>query len=100
MTAKEAFLAAVEGVIASCLIPVPSAPLMALSDAIAAGTEAIENTADNVAELELLWDVYDAAEAVEWSFWPEGEFGSRQALVHPDTVQTLADALHAYRSEK
>jgi len=39
MTAKEEFLGAVEEVVARCLIPVPSAPLRALSEAVAAGTD-------------------------------------------------------------
>ena len=98
MTAKTAFLAAVEDVVARCLIPVPSAPLMALSEALAAGTEAVESGAETGEELERLWEVYDAAENLEWSFWPLMEFGSTEALAHPDTIQALADALHAYRA--
>lgn len=39
MTAKEAFLGAVAEVVARCLIPMPSGPLMALSEAVAAGTD-------------------------------------------------------------
>ena len=97
MTAKTAFLSAVEDVVARCLIPVPSAPLRALSEAVAAGTEAVESGTETGEELERLWEVYDAAENLEWSFWPDTDFGSTEALVHPDTVQSLADALHAYR---
>ena len=40
MTAKTAFLAAVEDVVARCLIPVPSAPLRALSEALGAAYDA------------------------------------------------------------
>lgn len=98
MTAKEAFLGAVEGVVARCLVQVPSAPLMALGEAVAAGTEAIESGDETMAELELLWEVWDAAEGLDWSFWPATDEGSQQALVNADTVQALADVLHAYRA--
>jgi len=98
MTAKTAFLAAVEDVVARCLIPVPSGPLMALSEAVAAGTEAIESGTETVEELERLWDIYDAAEGLDWSFWPETDYGSTEALISISSVQSLADALHAYRA--
>ena len=98
MTAKTAFLAAVEDVVARCLVPVPSAPLRALSEAVAAGTEAVESGTETGEELERLWEVYDAAENLDWSFWPGTDEGSQQALVNADTVQALADALHAYRA--
>jgi len=39
MTAKEVFPGDVEAVVVSCLIPVQSAPLRALSEAVAAGTD-------------------------------------------------------------
>jgi len=97
MTAKEAFLGAVAEVVARCFIPVPSGPLMALSEAVAAGTEAIENGTETVEELERLWDVWDAAEGLDWNFWPATHEGSRAAIVNQDTVLALADALHAYR---
>lgn len=97
MTAKEAFLGAVECVVSRCLVPVPSAPLMALSESVAAGTEAIENDTEFADDFELLLEIYDAAESVEWNFWPDGEFGSLEALANPDTVQALADALEVYR---
>jgi len=84
--------------VARCLIPVPSAPLMALSEAAAAGTEAIESGTETVEELERLWDIYDAAEGLDWSFWPETDYGSRAAIVNQDTVLALADALHAYQA--
>lgn len=94
MTAKIAFLAAVDDVVARCLIPVPSAPLVALSEAIAAGTEAVESDTEYADDLERLWDIYDAAENVSLSW---NDFGQEQALVEPHAVQALADALHVYR---
>jgi len=95
MTAKMAFLAAVETVVARCLVPVPSAPLMALSEAIAAGAEAVESDTDDAGELERLWDLYDAAENVGLSW---NDFGKEQALVDPCAVQVLADALQSYKA--
>lgn len=97
MTAKEAFLGVVDDVVASCLIPVPSSPLMALGEAVSAGTEAIESGDETMAELELLWDVWDAAEGLDWSFYPENDYDSRKALISIHSVHSLADALHAYR---
>jgi len=97
VTAKEAFLGAVEDAVARCLVPVPSAPLMALGEAVAAGTEAIESGTETATELELLWDVWDAAEGLDWSFYPENDYGSQSALVSIHSVHSLADALHAYR---
>ena len=98
MTAKTAFLAAVEDVVARCLVPVPSAPLMALSEALATGTESVESGAETGEELERLWEVWDEAEGLDWSFWPETDYGSTEALISSSSVQSLADALHAYRA--
>jgi len=96
VTAKNAFLGVVEDVVARCLVPVPSAPLMALGEAVAAGTEAIESGTETATELELLWEVWDAAEGLDWSFYPENDYASREALISISSVQSLADALHAY----
>lgn len=92
MTAKTAFLAAVEDVVAQCLFPVPAWPLEALSEAIAAELDSSDT--ESADELELLWNLFDAAEnaTVSWE-----SFGQEQALVDSAVIQCLADALHAYR---
>jgi len=97
VTDKEAFLGAVENVVARCFIPVPSAPLMALSeavDSIAADLDVQSRTMEADA---LLYDVFCAAEDLDWSFWPETDYGGTEALISISAIQSLADALHAYR---
>lgn len=92
MSDKTAFLAAVETVVAQCLFPVPAWPLEALSEAIGAEIDASDT--ESADELEQLWNLFDAAEntTVSWE-----SFGQEQALVNSAVIQSLADALHAYR---
>lgn len=93
MTAKTAFLADAETVVAQCLFPVPAWPLEALSEAL--GSEIDNSDTESADELELLWDIFDAAEnaTVSWQC-----FGKGQALVDSAAIQCLSDALHTYRS--
>ena len=91
-----ALVSAAESVVDQCLIPVPTAPLVAMNQACTA-LENDETDARHDADDHPIWALASACDDVEWSFWPEGEYGSRQAMVDLGWVQQLADALEEYR---
>ena len=43
-----------------------------------------------------MWELQDAAGAMEWDFYPPTEEDSPQALVDPRAVYDLKDALQSY----
>lgn len=94
---KAAFLAIAENAVAQCLIPVPSVPLMELGEAVARIFDVLEADSRTMDADERLMEVWIAAHNVGWTFWPNNEFGSRQALVNSESLRQLADALAAYR---
>ncbi len=89
-------VAAAESVVDQCLIPVPTGPLVFLSAACSA-LENDETDARYDSEDDPIWALLSACQDVDWSFWPEHEYGSRQAIADPGRVQELADALEEYR---
>ena len=89
-------VAAAESVVDQCLIPVPTAPLVAMNQACTA-LENDETDARHDADDHPIWALASACEDVEWSFWPEGEYGSRRAIADPVRIQELAKALAEYR---
>jgi len=91
-------VASAESVVDQCLIPVPTGPLVFLS----AACSALENDEtdaryDSEEEEHPIWALASVCEDVEWGFWPEHEYGSRQAIADPGRIQQLADALAEYR---
>lgn len=87
-----ALVSAAESVVDHCLVPVPAMPLMQMGEAVA-GMESVETANDD----HPIWALASACEDVEWSFWPEGEYGSRRAIADPVRIQELAKALAEYR---
>lgn len=90
MNAKERFLDAVQSVVDQCFVTVPSAPLLELTQALEADLETIDGE-----ELDLMWELQDAAGSMEWDFYPPTE-NSPQALVDPCAVHDLNTALKNY----
>jgi len=91
LSAKERFLDAVQSVVDQCFVTVPSAPLLELTQALEAELETTDGE-----ELDLMWELQDAAGAMEWDFYPPTEEDSPQALVDPRAVYDLKDALQSY----
>lgn len=92
----EALVAAAENAVDQCLIPVPALLLVRLGNACVA-LESDESDERDVAEDHPIWALASVCEDVEWTFWPETEYGSRQALADPYLLQQVAEALETYR---
>lgn len=92
----EALVSAAEAVVDQCLIPVPSLPLFRLGEQCVA-LESDESDERDNSEDHPIWALASVCEDVDWSFWPQGEYSSRRALVDSYRVQELADALQEYR---
>jgi len=92
LSAKERFLDAVQSVVDQCFVTVPSAPLLELTQALEADLETIDGE-----ELDLMWELQDAAGSMEWRFWPETKEDSPMAVVDPCAVHDLNTALKNYR---
>ena len=87
-----ALVAAAESVVDQCLVPVPAMPLMQMGEAVA-GMESVETANDD----HPIWALMAACDDVSWSFYPEWQFSSPQAIVYPYGIQELAEALAEYR---